>query len=84
MAEVKVAVLGASGRMGKVQTMACQTFPHFPGTAGGTAKVVAAEAIRSITTGQQMWPAFETGHHIRQIVDARMESSPLGRWVLIA
>lgn len=41
MAEVKVAVLGASGWMGKVHTMAYQTFPHFLGTAGGTAKVVA-------------------------------------------
>jgi predicted dehydrogenase len=41
MSEVKVAVLGASGWMGKVHTMAYQTFPHFLGTAGGTARVVA-------------------------------------------
>lgn len=41
MAEVRVAVLGASGWMGKVHTMAYQTFPHFFGTAGGTARVVA-------------------------------------------
>ena len=39
--EVKVAILGASGWMGKVHTMAYQTFPHFMGTAGGTAKIVA-------------------------------------------
>ena len=41
MAEVRVAILGASGWMGKVHTMAFQTFPHFVGTSGGTAKVVA-------------------------------------------
>ncbi len=43
-----------------------------------------AEVIRSITTGQQMWPTFEAGHHICQIVDACMESSRLGCWVSIA
>jgi predicted dehydrogenase len=41
MAEIRVAVLGASGWMGKVHTMAYQTFPHFMGTSGGTGKVVA-------------------------------------------
>ncbi|MDB5612827.1 MAG: oxidoreductase [Devosia sp.] len=41
MKEVRVAVLGASGWMGKVHTMAYQTFPHFLGTSGGTARVVA-------------------------------------------
>ncbi|WP_300034401.1 Gfo/Idh/MocA family oxidoreductase [uncultured Roseobacter sp.] len=41
MDEVKVAVLGASGWMGRVHTMAYQTFPHFFGTGGGTARVVA-------------------------------------------
>jgi predicted dehydrogenase len=40
-----------------------------------------AEVIRSITTGTPMWPTFETGHHICQIVDACMESSHLKRWV---
>ncbi len=40
-----------------------------------------AEVVRSITTGTQMWPTFETGHHICQIVDACMESSRLKRWV---
>ncbi len=39
MLEVKVAVLGASGWMGKVHTMAYQTFPHFFGGSGGTAQV---------------------------------------------
>jgi predicted dehydrogenase len=41
MKEVRVAVLGASGWMGKVHTMAYQTFPHFFGDGGGTARVVA-------------------------------------------
>ena len=41
MNEVKVAVLGASGWMGKVHAMAYQSFPHFFGDAGGTARVVA-------------------------------------------
>ncbi|MCB4379071.1 Gfo/Idh/MocA family oxidoreductase [Synechococcus sp. MU1644] len=41
MTEVKVAVLGASGWMGKVHTMAYQTFPHFFGDGGGTARVTA-------------------------------------------
>ena len=41
MTEVRVAVLGASGWMGKVHTMAYQTFPHSMGTAGGTARIVA-------------------------------------------
>ncbi len=43
--------------------------------------IEAAEVIKSITTGQPMWPTFETGHHICQIVDACMESSRLSRWV---
>ncbi len=41
MTVVNVAVLGASGWMGKVHTMAYQTFPHFLGTEGGTANVAA-------------------------------------------
>lgn len=41
MKDVRVAVLGASGWMGKVHTMAYNTFPHFLGTSGGTARVVA-------------------------------------------
>jgi predicted dehydrogenase len=45
--------------------------------------IEAAEVIRSITIGKPMWPTFEAGHHICQIVDACMESSRLGRWVSI-
>lgn len=41
MTEVRVAVLGASGWMGKVHTMAYQTFPHFFGVGSGTARIVA-------------------------------------------
>lgn len=41
MPGVRVAVLGASGWMGKVHTMAFQTFAQFLGTADGTARVVA-------------------------------------------
>lgn len=53
MTELKVAVLGASGWMGKVHTMAYQTFPHFFGESGGTARVVAlveanAEAAKGL------------------------------------
>jgi predicted dehydrogenase len=39
MTEIRVAVLGASGWMGKVHTMAFQTFPHFFGAAHGTVRV---------------------------------------------
>ncbi|MCA3449531.1 MAG: Gfo/Idh/MocA family oxidoreductase [Rhodobacter sp.] len=41
MADVRGAGPGASGWMGKMHTMACQTFPHVMGTAGGIAKAVA-------------------------------------------
>ena len=40
MNEVRVAVLGASGWMGKVHTMAYQTFPHFLGRERGEARIV--------------------------------------------
>lgn len=40
-----------------------------------------AEVVRSVVSRQPMWPTFETGHHICQIVDACMESSRLKRWV---
>jgi predicted dehydrogenase len=40
-----------------------------------------AEVIRSVTTGQPMWPTFESGHHITQIVDACMDSSRQRAWV---
>ncbi|WP_295529855.1 Gfo/Idh/MocA family oxidoreductase [uncultured Thioclava sp.] len=40
-----------------------------------------AEVIRSIVANRPMWPTFETGHHICQIVDACMDSSRLRQWV---
>lgn len=42
-----------------------------------------AEVVQSIVSNQPMWPTFETGHHICQIVDACMKSSRLKRWVEI-
>ncbi|MGO8485143.1 gfo/Idh/MocA family oxidoreductase, partial [Rhizobium leguminosarum] len=41
MSEVRVALLGASGWMVKVHTMAYQTFPHFFGVSDVTARIVA-------------------------------------------
>ena len=58
--------------------------PNFALGYNETKIIEAAEVIRSITTGQPMWPTFEAGHRICQIVDACMESSRLGRWVAIA
>lgn len=46
--------------------------------------IEAAEVVRSITSGRKMWPCFETGHHICQIVDACMESARRRAWVDIA
>lgn len=43
--------------------------------------IEAYEVARSITTGQSVWPDFETGHHICQIVDACMTSSAERRWI---
>lgn len=40
-----------------------------------------AEVVRSVATKQSMWPTFESGHHIAQIVDACFESSRLRQWV---
>ncbi|MEL6313654.1 MAG: Gfo/Idh/MocA family oxidoreductase [Pseudomonadota bacterium] len=45
--------------------------------------IEAAEVVRSIVSNQPMWPTFETGHHICQIVDACMESSRQKAWVEI-
>jgi predicted dehydrogenase len=42
-----------------------------------------AEVVRSIATGEAMWPTFESGHHIAQIVDACLSSSKLRQWVQI-
>ncbi|MDC1095601.1 Gfo/Idh/MocA family oxidoreductase, partial [Planktomarina temperata] len=54
MREIRVAILGASGWMGRVHTMAFQTFPHFFGDSGGTARVVALGS----TTGTHADLAF--------------------------
>lgn len=43
--------------------------------------IEAAEVIRSITRNAPMWPTFDTGHHICQIVDACMESARRRSWV---
>lgn len=42
-----------------------------------------AEVVRSVATGEALWPTFESGHHIAQIVDACLESSRLRQWVQI-
>lgn len=57
--------------------------PNFALGYNETKIIEAAEVIRAITTGQEMWPTFEAGHHICQIVDACMDSARLGRWVSI-
>ena len=58
--------------------------PNF-GLGYNESKIIeAAEVIRSIVTDTPMWPTFENGHHICQIVDACMESSRLKRWVEIS
>lgn len=57
--------------------------PNFALGYNETKIIEAAEVIRSIITGQPMWPTFETGHHICQIVDACMDSARLKRWVTI-
>lgn len=43
-----------------------------------------AEMVRSVTTGRDMWPTFEDGHHICQIVEACIKSSQLQKWVKVA
>lgn len=57
--------------------------PNFGLGYNETKIIEAAEVIRSIVKGEAMWPTFDTGHHICQIVDACMESSRLKRWVEI-
>jgi len=49
-----------------------------------TKRIEAAEVIESIVTGKPMWPTFEDGHRIIQIVDACFESSNGRRWVDIS
>lgn len=43
--------------------------------------IEAAEVIRSIVTKTPMWPTFDNGHHICQIVDACMDSARQSAWV---
>jgi len=57
MAEVRVAGLGAPGWMGKMHSMARQTFPHFMGTAGCTAKVMALVADNPKAAADLAMPA---------------------------
>ncbi len=64
-----------------------QAFLPLPNFALGyneTKIIEAAEVVRSIVTGTPMWPTFESGHHICQIVDACMESARQERWVDIS
>lgn len=61
-----------------------QKFSPLPNFAVGynESKIIeAAEVIKSITENKPMWPTFENGHHICQIIDACMESSRLNAWV---
>jgi predicted dehydrogenase len=58
--------------------------PNFALGYNETKIIEAAEVVRSIVSNKPMWPTFETGHHICQIVDACMESSRLKRWVDIS
>lgn len=55
--------------------------PNFALGYNETKIIEAAEVIRSITHGVPMWPTFDTGHHICQIVDACMESGRRQTWV---
>lgn len=55
--------------------------PNFALGYNETKIIEAAEVIRSITRGVPMWPTFDTGHHICQIVDACMESGRRQAWV---
>ncbi|MEP2946594.1 MAG: Gfo/Idh/MocA family oxidoreductase [Lentilitoribacter sp.] len=61
-----------------------QKFSLLPNFAVGynESKIIeAAEVIKSITENKPMWPTFENGHHICQIIDACMESSRLNAWL---
>lgn len=55
--------------------------PNFALGYNETKIIEAAEVIRSIVSGQAVWPTFENGHHITQIVDACMLSSRQRAWV---
>jgi len=55
--------------------------PNFALGYNETKIIEAAEVVKSIVSGTPMWPTFETGHHMCQIVDACMESARLNAWV---
>lgn len=55
--------------------------PNFALGYNETKIIEAAEVIRSITQNRPMWPTFETGHHICQIVDACMDSARSRGWI---
>lgn len=42
-----------------------------------------AEVVRSVATGQPMWPTFDNGHHITRMVEACIQSSERREWVRI-
>ena len=55
--------------------------PNFALGYNETKIIVAVEVIHSIVAATPMWPSFDNGHHITQIVDACLESARLRRWV---
>ncbi len=57
--------------------------PNFALGYNETKIIEAYEVTRSVLAGQQMWPTFENGHHICQIVEACMTSSERQAWVTI-
>jgi len=72
---------GDRRRPGKCHLRAFLPLPNF-GIGYNESKIIeVAEVIRSIVADKPMWPTFDTGHHICQIVDACMESSRQKRWV---
>lgn len=58
--------------------------PNFALGYNETKIIEVAELARSIASGQEMWPGFDVGHHICQIVEACMISSRERRWVDLA
>lgn len=46
--------------------------------------IEASEVIQSITTGVPMWPTFEAGHRIAQLIDACVASGEACAWVNVS
>ncbi|WP_053351565.1 Gfo/Idh/MocA family protein [Leucobacter musarum] len=62
-------------------------FLNLPNTGLGyneTKVIEASEVIRSVTTGESMWPDFEAGFRIAQLVEACQVSSDRRAWVDVA